>query len=178
MNPTKRRHYPLFALFAAFACSAPMHAEVALDAGAKEMKKTQVTDSMMGLRDTLLFYVFGKQKAVLVVRIDNKDTNFAISGKLYVFADGTDAEALAKWVNNQHSDGLFVDAPEPKATHEIPAASCKVKGHEVAEQVEAPNGKFSAYTVTFEIKDVPPIGELKVKDFTDKARVNVKVVEG
>lgn len=178
MNPTKHCRIPLPALLAAFVCTAPLHAEVALDAVAKGINKTQVTDSMMGLRDTLLFYVFGEEKAVLVVRIDNKNTNFSTSGKLYIFADDTNAEALAKWVNNQHSDGLFADAPEPTTSHEIPAASCKVKGHEVAEKVDAPNGKFSRYMVTFEIKDVPALGGLKLKDFTDKASVNVKVVEG
>lgn len=164
-------------MLAASVFTTPLQAELALDARAKEVEKIQITDSMMGVRDTLLFYVFGKDHAVLVVRIDNKDTKFSSSGKLYVFAEGTDAEALGKWVNNQHSDGLHPDVPEPKATHEIPAASLAVKSHEVAEQVDAHNGKFSRYNVTFEVKDVPPVGEIKVVDFTDKATVNVKVVE-
>ena len=149
-----------------------------LDAAEGGAKKTEVTDSMIGFRDTLRFYEFADKRAILLVRIDNRDTNFTTTAKLYLFEDGTTAEAMAKWVNNQHSDGLFADAPDPKASHDIPAASCKVKAHAIAEQVDAPNGKFTSYTVTFEIKDVPEFGGYTLKDFTDKATVNIKVVEG
>ncbi len=129
------------------------------------MKKIEVSSSMMGFRDTLKFYVFKEEKAVLRVQIDNKNTKFPVSAKLYVFADDTTAEGLAKWVNNQHSDGLFVDAAVPKATHEIPAASCKAKAHELDKVVEGGgprSGKFSRYKVTIEIKDVPAIGDIKI----------------
>ena len=177
-KPMKTRKLPLFALLSAFAFTAPLHAEANLDAKADGITKTQVIDSMTGFRDTLAFYTFAKEKAVLVVRIDNKDTSFPVSGKLYLFPEGTNAEGLANWINNQHSDGLFPDVPEPKETHEIPAASCKAKAHELIKQQEAPNGTFASYSVTFEIKDVPAVGGAKIKDFTDKLLVNVKVVEG
>lgn len=177
MNTSKPHSHRFFALLAAFACCSLLYGEVTLDTGAKGVEKAQVTDSMIGFRDTLLFYAFGEEKAVLVVRIGNKDTSFPVSGKLHLFPEGTNAGGLAKWINNQHSDGLFPDVPEPKASHEIPAASCKAKAHEVVKQDEAPNGKFARYSVTFEIKDVPEFGDVKLKDFTDKATVNVKVTE-
>lgn len=168
----------LLSLVSALAFSTALHAEVNLDAKADGITKTQVIDSMMGFRDTLTFYAFAQEKAVLVIRINNKDTSFPITGKLYLFPDGTNAEGLANWINNQHSDGLFPDVPEPKATHEIPAASCTAKAHELIKQAEAPNGTFASYSVTFEIKDVPVLGGAKIKDFTDKVTVNVKVQEG
>lgn len=174
----KTRLLPLIALVAGLAFTAPLHAEVNLDTKANGIEKTQVTQSMLGFRDTLTFYTFPKDMAILVVRIGNKDTSFPVSGKLYLFPDGTNAEGMANWINNQHSDGLFPDVPEPKETHEIPAASCTAKAHELIKLEEAPNGKFASYSVTFEIKDVPALGGVKLKDFTDKASVNVKVVEG
>lgn len=165
-------------LLSALLCTSCLSAEVILDTAKENVKKTQVTDSMNGFRDTLRFYEFVGEKAILLVRLDNKDTKFAVSAKLYLFDDATTADAMEKWVNNQHSDGLFVDAAEPKASHDIPVASCKAMAHEITEQAEAPNGKFTRYTVTFELKDVPQLGGFKVKNFTDKATVNVKVVEG
>lgn len=159
---------------AAMVSASSLSAEVALDAGAKDLKKIEVTSSMIGFRDTLRFYVFEEAKAVLKVRIDNKDLKFPVSAQLYVFADDIDAEGLAKWVNNQHSDGLFADAPEAKATHEIPAASCAAKSHELVKAVQEPFGKFDRYSVTFGIKDVPALGGFKLKDFTDQATVLVK----
>ncbi len=164
----------LLAILAAVVCATPLLAKDVLDAGDKDVPKIEVTNSMEGYRDTLRFYIFEQDRAVLCVRIGNKDTKFPVSAKLYTFAEGVNAEGIRKWINNQHSDGLFVDPPEPKATHEIPAASCKMKSHELAKQSKAPNGKFDTYSVTFEIKDVPRLGDLKVKDFTDRATVHVK----
>lgn len=170
--------YLITSLLSALLCTACLSAEAILDPAGDGAKKTEVTDSMIGFRDTLRFYEFAEEKAILLVRIDNRDTNFTTTAKLYLFEDGTTAESMAKWVNNQHSDGLFADAPDPKASHGIPPASCKVKAHAIAEQADAPNGKFTRYTVTFEIKDVPLLGGLSIKGFTDTATVNVKVVEG
>ena len=168
------------ALIAAVLISIPLQAEVALDAGAKDLKKINVTHSMMGFRDTLRFYVFEKEKAILRVQIDNKNTQFPVSGKLYVFAEDTTAEGLDKWINNQHSDGLFPDVPEPKATHEIPAASCKTKSSKPGKEAEGggPAGKSMIYSVVFEIKEVPALGDIKIKDFTDTANVHVAIKEG
>lgn len=84
-----------------------------------------------------------------------------------------DAEGLAKWINNQHSDGLFPEVPEPEATHQIPAASLKTESHEAIEQVKQHSGDFTRYSVAFGIKNVPAFGDLKLKDFTDKASVFV-----
>ncbi len=162
------------AILLAVVCSSPLLAKDVLDAGDKDVAKIEVTNSMEGYRDTLRFYIFEQDRAVLCVRIDNKDTNFPVSAKLYTFAEGVNAEGIGKWINNQHSDGLFADAPVPKATHEIPAASCKMKSHELAKHSKAPNGEFETYSVTFEIKDVPLLGELKVKDFIDLATVHIK----
>lgn len=175
--PMKRIHVPACltrVLLVILACLLPLHAETTLDARAEGVQKTTVTDSMTGYRDTLIFYVFAEAKAVLVVGIGNANLDFPVTAKLHTFAAATDAEAIDKWVNNQHSDGLFIDAAEPEATHEIPAASCTAEKHEFLKQAESHNGTFSSYSVTFRIKDAPDLGGFKLKDFTDQATVFVK----
>jgi hypothetical protein len=169
----------LHAIFAAFLFSCPLQAGVTIDAGAAGVARIEVTSSMLGLRDTLRFYVFEDAKAVLRVQIDNKNTKFPVSGKLYVFAKDASAEGIKNWINNQHSDGLFPDVPEPTSTHEIPAAACKSTSHERVKDVEGgPSGIFTRYNVKFEIKDVPAFGDIKIKDFTDTAAVHVKIQAG
>ena len=177
MNLLISRGSLLTALMTAFVCSGPLLADVALDAGAKDMKKVEVTNSMEGFRDTLRFYVFNDAKAVLRVKIDNKDVKFPVSAKLYIFAADTTAEGIDKWINNQHSDGLFVDPAEPKAIHGIPATSCAANSHELVKAGEDHSGKFNNFSVSFGIKDVPVLGGFKLKDFTDQATVLVKTAE-
>jgi hypothetical protein len=155
---------------------ASLHAaETMIDPKAKTTTKQQVIDSMTGYRDTLLFYTFAAEKAVLVVRIDNKSEKFPMTGKLYVFAKETTSEGFEKWINNQHSDGLFPDVPQPVATHDIPAASFSLISQKMVEAIKNETfGSFKRYDVEFKIQNVPAIGEIKIKDFTDTAGVYIK----
>jgi hypothetical protein len=129
---------------------------------------------MIGFRNTLIFYTFKDQKAVLRLVIDNKNRDFPISATIYAFADDVTKEGLKKWLNNQHSDGLFPDVPVPTATHPVPAGSCKAISHKLAGTSKAPNGEFEDYAVTYEVRDVPAIEGILLKDFTAEAKVRVK----
>lgn len=159
--------------------TALMHAaETTIDPKAQTTVKTQVTQSMIGYRDTVLFYTFAADKAVLVIHINNKSEKFSMTGKLHVFAKDATAEGLEKWINNQHSDGLFPEVPEPIATHLVPATSYSVVSKKIAEVINEENapvsGKFNRYEVEFKIENVPALGEIKIKDFTDTANVFVQ----
>ncbi len=156
---------------------APLQAaEIAVDPKAQTTVKQQVLDSMIGYRDTLLFYTFAEQKAVLVVRIDNKSDKFPMNGKLYVFAKEATAEGLEKWINNQHSDGLFPEVPEPVTTHNLPAASLSLVSQKMVEAIQNENfGSFKRYDVEFKIEKVPAFDEIKIKDFADTATVYIKI---
>lgn len=157
-----------------------MHAaETVIDAKAQTTRKAEVTSSMIGYRDTLLFYTFADQKAVLVVNIDNSSDKFPIVGRLHVFAPTVKAEDLANWINNQHSCGIFPDVPNPTATHQIPVASSSVVSKKMMGAVDAQgpeaNQKFNCYQVEFKIEKVPAFGDIQIKDFTDAASVYVKI---
>ena len=181
LNPMHFRPSPLISLFTAFftavftavICSGSLTAASTLDTHAQQVRKFEVSQSMTGYRETLRFYIFNESKAILVAKIDNKNTEFPISAKLYQFAQNTTADALDKWVNNQHSDGLYADAPKPVSSHEIPVSSCLVKSHQLIQQVKALTGKFNRYKVTFEIKDIAPTEDIAIKGFTDTANIYV-----
>ncbi|BCX48163.1 hypothetical protein HAHE_20710 [Haloferula helveola] len=139
-------------------------------------KKTEVRHSMLGPRDTLLFYAFGDSAAVLRLQIPNDSAKFSVKGSVVLFADGTDAEALAKWINNQHSDGLFADAPQPSATIELPEGVCEVAESKFTGEKQSGRAgeSYGEYEVTVRVKDHEAAGKFKLKAFTEKAGVLVK----
>jgi hypothetical protein len=156
----------------------PLHAaETTIDPKAETTTKNQVAQSMVGYRDTLLFYTFAAEKAVLVIRIDNKNEKFPMTAKLHVFAKEATADGLANWINNQHSDGLFPEVPEPVASHDIRAESYTLVSKKMVGAAEGggPSGQFNQYTVEFKIANVPAVGEIKIKDFTDTTSVYIKI---
>lgn len=145
-----------------------------LDPAGKAVKKLVVTQSQIGYRNTLVFYTFPQQQAVLRVSIDNQNTNFPFAATLYTFADDVTDDGLAKWLNNQHSDGLYPDIPEPTATSEVPAKSLKLLSHKRMGQEKAFNGTYDKYTVEFQMSKAPELKGTIIKDFSETVPVFVK----
>ncbi len=142
----------------------------------KDAKKEQVRHSMMGMRDTLLFYTFADKSAVLVLRIGNKDAAMPVTGTVHLFAPGTTAEDLGKWINNQHSDGLFIDPPEPTASIKLPDGTCTVTARELTGKEKQPNGEdtFGDYKVKLTVKEHREPGKFHLPACADEANVFVK----
>ena len=128
-----------------------------LNVADKSVKKTEVRHSMIGARDTVIFYQFEKQHAVLVVNLKHQADHanqFSVTAKVHVFADGVTGKALGKWVNNQHSDGLHPDVPRPAASYPIPKKSCEVVASKLIGRIKAHNGEYDDYSVQFKIGEV------------------------
>jgi hypothetical protein len=140
----------------------------------KSTQKLEVRYSQIGYRDTLLFYTFKDQNAVLKLQIDNKDKSFPMAGELYMFADSVKEDDIKKWLNNQHSDGIYPDVPEPISTHKIPKASCKVTSHKLIDRSKQDFGEYDNYSVTFDVEDYADKKSVTLKGFSDTAKVYVK----
>jgi len=146
-----------------------------LDASNKSVKKFTTSASMIGTRNTLLFYTFTEQKMILRVIIDNKDTQFPITATVYKFAADASEESLEKWINNQHSDGLFIDAAEPVENHPLPVDACSVISNKLIDRTAHHNGEHENYEVKFRIGDFSKKGVFELKKFEGEAKVHVKV---
>jgi len=140
-------------------------------------KKQEVRHSMIGPRDTLLFYTFEDLKAVLLLQIAKEGDRFPVSGTVYLFAPRTTAEELGKWINNQHSDGLFPDVPEPTVVCNLPAGVCTAALVQLSgESKEGPEGElFRDYKVKVSVKAHREEGKFELAAFTDTAGVFEKV---
>lgn len=139
-------------------------------------EKLQVRHSMIGFTHTRIFYTFAAQRVVLVVNIDNETADFKTSGSLVIFAPDADAESIAKWVNNAHSDGIFVDPAEPTAIHQLPGGLGTVTKREITGEEKHPMTKepYSDYKVRISIKEHHVEGEYKLHAFEDDANVFLK----
>lgn len=157
------------------AAAAPV--ERALDVAKAEKK--EVAHSMIGIRNTLLFYIWKDQQTALRLSINNDSTKFPVQATVYLFDPDTTGETIDRWLNNQHSDGLFMDAAKPEKTVELPASSAKVTVHKLLDpNKKERNGVFSAYEVTVEVTDPAADDGFLLKDFKDTAKVFVKQVDG
>ena len=91
-----------------------------LELAIKAAKKELIRHSMVGPRNTLVFYTFAAQKAVLVLQVEDRNSTLTVSGTLQIFDPKATEESLSKWVNNQHSDGLYVDPAIPAQSLKLP----------------------------------------------------------
>lgn len=96
-----------------------------------------------------------------------------MTGTIYRFADSVKEDDLNKWLNNQHSDGLFPDVPEPISTHTIPETVCKVTSDKLIDHSKQPFGEYDNYSVTFDVKDYTD-KSITLKGFSDTTKVHVK----
>jgi len=142
----------------------------------KDAQKEQVRHSMMGMRDTLLFYTFAEKSAVLVLNIGNKDAAMSVTGTVHLFAAGTTVEDLGKWINNQHSDGLFPDVPKPSLSSKLPDGTCTVTARELTGHEKQPDGKnsFGDWKIKLSVKEQRVEGKFHLPAFEDEANVFVK----
>lgn len=152
----------------------PLHADRTL--AKKGSEKVEIQTSMIGVRDTLVFYTFKEQRAVMVLSINNKDERFPIGGKVHLFDKAVDKSALKKWINNQHSDGLYADVPKPIYSGDLPKGICKVTAHKKTGKGKVggprPTG-YTEFTVNLSVKDHGVDGKFKLSAFKDTARVFV-----
>lgn len=171
-----------FALALVFACSAFALADeaakdsVILDVKGDGVKKIEANQTQIGFSSTRIFYTLGGQNVIVVIHIDNTNKKFPASAKVYQFAKGVSADDLGKWVNNQHSDGLYPEIPEPVAVHQLKADSIKtVSSKRVSQEKGGFRGDtYDKYTVEFEASAVELTKNLQLGAFKDSANVYTK----
>ena len=150
---------------------------VILDVKGDGVKRIEANQTQIGFSSSRIFYTLGGQSVVVVMHIDNESEKFPVAGKVYQFAKGVTADDLGKWVNNQHSDGLFPEIPEPVAVHQLKADSIKtLSSKRIGQEKGGFQGEtYDKYTVEFEASTVELTKNLRLKTFKDAATVYRKV---
>lgn len=127
-------------------------------------------------RNTLLFYHFPDYNAVLVVEFDNSLSSFPASGIVHLFSMSAGREEIAQWINNQHSDGLFINPAEPVSSFDIPSTDIAVTSSAFAESIEGFNGdKYEKYQVEFTVNNVLESDRFFLNGFSDQTNVFLQI---
>jgi hypothetical protein len=82
-------------------------------------------------------------------------------------------------VNNQHSDGLFPDVPQPTLSSKLPDGTCTVTARELTGREKKPNGEdtFGDWKVKIAVKAHREAGKFHLPAFGDEANVFVVRIE-
>lgn len=144
------------------------------DPRSKQVKRLEVDRGFGGFGKTLVFYADAKAGIVLRIVIDNKSKKFPVAATLFTFEKNVSEESFKKWLNNQHSDALFIDAAKPKSTTKIPAEACQVKSTKLIDHSKEPFGEYDNYKVGFQYVNMANVGKIKIKPFKDEAKVHLK----
>ena len=140
----------------------------------KNAKKLEIRSGQIGPRSTLIFYTFKSEKAVLKIHIDNKDKSFPVTATVFVFDKSVSEEDLKKWLNNQHSDGLFPNIPKPSKNIKVPAKIFKLLSKKVTGNKKGQFGSFENYNVKLKADEYSDKISIKIKSFTIDTQVYLK----
>jgi len=144
-----------------------------LDLKGKKVQRLEVNQSQIGFTSTKVFYTLGDQRVVMVIDIDNSKKGFPVTGKVCQFAKEVTTEDMAKWLNNQHSDGLFPDVPEPKVTVKLPADAFQSLESKLLGQKKANDTTYNEYRVEIKLTETKVNDRFRLEEFKDTVKVYV-----
>lgn len=117
--------------------------------------------SMYAHGPTKKFYTLPDARIVVVVATG--DTTPNATATIHVFPEATTPEAMAKWINNRHSDAIYPDAAEPERSIPVPADRFHATASAPLEHEVGPNGdEYDRVRVDFTI-DAFEDGDVRVK---------------
>ena len=149
------RPSPRLAVALAWACFAVMPHAPAAERRVAIQADTPATEinryySLLAHGPTKKFYVLPAAQVVVVVA--TADGKADASATIHVFPADITAEGIAKWINNQHSDALHPDVPQPLRSVEVPAERFHAKAGPPLEHEQGEGGdEYDRVRVEFTI---------------------------
>jgi len=123
-------------------------------------------------RSTLQFYHFEENNAVLLIEFDNQTRDFNRTVRLMLFEATATSESIAKWINNQHSDGLYIDPAVPLATHDLVPDSVSITSSAFVERLFGELGdEYEETRIHFTLSNLSKPGSYFLNGFADQSVV-------
>ena len=123
-------------------------------------------------RSTLLIYHFTDQNAVVTITFDNKASTFPSTGTIHLFDQSASAESIARWINNQHSDGLYIDRAIPVSEVSISNEDITITSSAYQESVTGYHGdEYESYRVEFTVANQLATDLFFLNGFSDHTEV-------
>lgn len=97
---------------------------------------------------TQVFYFFKNEKAILHLTMANTSMDFNLLASVLVFDEAEKLEDIEKWINNQHSDGIYADPAVPLLSYPLSAEQAQVVASSFVEAQSGYNGdEYEHYKV-------------------------------
>ena len=123
-------------------------------------------------RSTLQIYHFPAQNAVLMIEFDNTTSAFDASAVLHLFESSASEQDVSRWINNQHSDGLFINPAQPLQSHPIGSQHITITSSAYAENLSGFNGdEYEKYQIEFTVANLLEVDAFHLNGFSDQADV-------
>ena len=121
---------------------------------------------------TKIFYHFTENNVVLVIDLTSELSIIQANAVIHLFAVTESADSILKWINNQHSDGLFADAPVPLMSVTLPADDVTIDSASFTEHLTGGYGdEYDVYDVVLHISDVAIQSSYLLREFSADTRV-------
>lgn len=134
---------------------------------------------------TQKFYHFLDDQIVLTVHVDNASNDFSagVEVSVNVFNKSETIGSIDKWINNQHSDGLYGDAPEPVSTFSLPENKYSIVSSALIDHtVEDSGNEYDNYMLEIYIDDYIQESidnaDIHILNFTVETNVHVITNDG
>jgi len=124
---------------------------------------------------TQKIYYLKDENTVIKIRIGNESPDFDITVKVNIFDANISDESIQKWINNQHSDALYTDAPEPIGVYSLPEDSYSVSSYNLVDHtVEHSGDEYDNYVLEIYVDNVSEEGIYNLKSFVAKTAVHIR----
>ncbi len=121
-------------------------------------------------------YNYEADNVILKVRISNDALNLPIKATLYQFDPLEDDKAIAKWINNQHSDGLYPIVAQPIQQQDV-SNEIKITSVGKGQEVIGQRGEiYSKHEITYLVEELK-IGSFMINSFADTVYVHVRMTD-
>ncbi len=123
-------------------------------------------------RSTLQIYHFEAQNSVLMIEFDNTSSAFETSAVLHLFDAVATREDIARWINNQHSDGLFINPAQPVQSYTIEPQHITITSSAYVESLGGFSGdEYEKYQIEFTVANLVEADAYHLNGFSDQASV-------
>ena len=152
----------------------------AVSAGVRELVVSETTEvktvtqcfCTVRFRSTLQFYHFSDKNAVLMIEFDNQSREFVRTADLVLFDVNATTDGIEKWINNQHSDGLFFDFAKPLDTYAISSDAIAITSAAFVENLSGDSGDRYEHTlIDFTVANLSEPNRYFLNGFADQSVV-------
>jgi hypothetical protein len=124
---------------------------------------------------TLKIYHLKNENTVIMLHISNETTDFDTTAVVNIFKESVTNEAIERWINNQHSDGQYVDVPQPIGVYTLPEENLSVISHHLVDHsVEEFGDEYDNYVVEIYVDNSSEEGVYALNSFVAEINVHIR----